>query len=57
MAVGPTDASTSLLRNTVRRHLRGGDGAAVRKSAVRWVEKLDPFKSYIVDRLKAAAPI
>jgi hypothetical protein len=57
MAVGPTDASTSVLRNTVRRHLRGGDGAAVRKSAVRWVEKLDPFKSYIVDRLKAAAPI
>jgi transposase len=43
-------------RNTVRRHLRGGDGAAVRKPAVRRVEKLDPFKSYIVDRLKAAAP-
>jgi hypothetical protein len=43
-------------RNTVRRHLRGGDGAAVRKAAARRVEKLDPFKGYIVDRLKAAAP-
>jgi len=43
-------------RNTVRRHLRGGDGAAVRKPAARRVEKLDPFKGYIVDRLKAAAP-
>ena len=43
-------------RNTVRRYLRSGEGAAVRKPAVRRVEKLDPFKGYIVDRLKAAAP-
>jgi transposase len=43
-------------RNTVRRHLRGGDSAAVRKPAARRAEKLDPFKGYIVNRLKAAAP-
>jgi transposase len=38
-------------RNTVRRYLRGG----VRKPAPKRAEKLDPFKGYIVDRLKAAA--
>ena len=43
-------------RNTVRRHLRGGEEAAVRKPAAKRVEKLDRFKEYIVDRLKAAAP-
>jgi transposase len=43
-------------RNTVRRHLRGGEEAGVRKVPPKRVEKLDPFKGYIVDRLKAAAP-
>jgi transposase len=43
-------------RNTVRRHLRGGEEAGVRKPPPKRVEKLDPFKGYIVDRLKAAAP-
>src|SRR6185437_16822686 len=43
-------------RNTVRRYLRGGEDAAIRKPALRRAEKLDPFKGYIVDRLKAAAP-
>jgi transposase len=43
-------------RNTVRRHLRGGEEAGIRKPPPKRVEKLDPFKGYIVDRLKAAAP-
>ena len=48
--------SMGVSRNTVRRHLRGGEQAAVRKAAAKRAEKLDPFKGYIVDRLKAAAP-
>jgi transposase len=40
----------------VRRYLREGDAAAVRKAAPKRAEKLDPFKAYIVDRVKAAAP-
>ena len=43
-------------RNTVRRYLREGEAAAVRKPAPKRAEKLDPFKAYIVDRVKAAAP-
>src|SRR5205085_10725581 len=43
-------------RNTVRRHLRGGEEAGVRKPPPKRVEKLDAFKGYTVDRLKAAAP-
>jgi len=43
-------------RNTVRRYLRGGADAAQRKPAPKRAEKLDPFKDYIVERLKAAAP-
>jgi len=40
----------------VRRYLRGGAAAATRKAAPKRPEKLDPFKSYIVERMKAAAP-
>jgi transposase len=36
--------------------LREGEAAAVRKPAPKRVEKLDPFKAYIVDRVNAAAP-
>jgi transposase len=43
-------------RNTIRRYLRGGEEAARRKAAPKRAEKLDPFKDYIVERLKAAAP-
>jgi transposase len=43
-------------RNTVRRYLRGGAGASRRKPAPKRAEKLDPFKSYIIERMKAAAP-
>ncbi len=43
-------------RNTVRRYLREGDAAATRKPGPKRSEKLDPFKSYIVGRMKAAAP-
>jgi hypothetical protein len=43
-------------RNTVRRYLREGAAAAVRKAAPKRAEKLDRFKAYIVDRVKAAAP-
>jgi transposase len=40
----------------VRRYLRGGEAAGVRKPAGKRPEKLDPFKDYIVERMKAAAP-
>jgi len=50
-------AATGKSRNTVRRYLRGGEDVVARKRvSVRRPEKLDPFKGYIVDRLKAAAP-
>lgn len=42
--------------NMVRRYLREGDAAAARRAAPKRAEKLDPFKAYIVDRVKAAAP-
>jgi transposase len=48
--------TTGLSRNTVRRYLRGGEEALTRKVAPKRPEKLDPFKSYIVERLKAALP-
>ncbi len=48
--------STGRSRNTVRRYLRGGFDAAARKAAPKRGEKLDPFKSYIAERLKAAEP-
>jgi transposase len=48
--------ATGRSRNTVRRYLREGEAAATRKAAPKRAEKLDPFKDYIVDRLKAAAP-
>ena len=48
--------ATGHSRNTVRRYLRGGESAAKRKPAPKRAEKLDPFKDYIVARLKAAAP-
>ena len=47
---------TGRSRNTVRRYLRGGDDVAKRKPGPRRAEKLDPFKTYIVDRIKAALP-
>jgi len=48
--------TTGLSRNTVRRYLRHGEAALVRKPAPKRAEKLDPFKCYIVERLKAALP-
>ena len=48
--------STGRSRNTVRRYLRGGDEVAKRKPGPKRAEKLDPFKPYIVDRMKAALP-
>lgn len=48
--------ATGRSRNTVRRYLRGGAAASTRKSAPKRPEKLDPFKSYIVERMKAALP-
>lgn len=47
---------TGRSRNTVRRYLREGEAAAVRKAGPKRLEKLDPFKDYIVERVKAAAP-
>lgn len=40
----------------MRRYLREGEAAATRKPAPKRVEKLDPFKTYIVERIRAAAP-
>lgn len=48
--------TTGRSRNTVRRYLRAGEAAATRKAAPKRAEKLDAFKDYIVERLKAAAP-
>ena len=48
--------TTGRSRNTVRRYLRGGDAAATRKAAPKRAEKLGPFKAYVIERLKAAAP-
>ncbi len=47
---------TGRSRNTVRRYLREGEAAAVRKPGPKRAEKLDPFKDYIVGCVKAAAP-
>ena len=47
---------TGRSRNTVRRYLRGGDEVAKRNPGPKRAEKLDPFKTYIVDRMKAALP-
>jgi transposase len=47
--------STGRSRNTVRRYLREGEAAATRKPAPQRAEKLDPFRDYIVERMKAAA--
>jgi transposase len=48
--------ATGWSRNTIRRHLREGEAASTRKPAPKRVEKLDPHKAYIVERMKAAAP-
>ena len=48
--------TTGRSRNTVRRCLRDGEAAATRRPAPKRAEKLDAFKGYIVERLKAAAP-
>ncbi|MGA7328714.1 MAG: IS21 family transposase, partial [Rhodomicrobium sp.] len=48
--------STGRSRNTVRRYLRGSGDMARRKPAPKRAEKLDPFKSYIIERMQAAAP-
>jgi transposase len=48
--------STGLSRNTVRRYLRGGEEASVRKAPAKRVEKLNPFRDYVRERIAAAAP-
>ena len=48
--------ATGWSRNTVRRYLREGEAASTRKPAPKRIEKLDPYKGYIVERMKAAAP-
>jgi transposase len=48
--------ATGWSRNTVRRYLRGGEQTARRKAPAKRVEKLDPFKDYLRERLCAAAP-
>nr|WP_245281994.1 hypothetical protein [Hyphomicrobium sulfonivorans] len=48
--------TTGRSRNTVRWYLREGEATSVRKQAPKRAEKLDPFKDYIVERMRAAAP-
>lgn len=48
--------TTGWSRNTVRRYLREGEAACRRKAGPPRVEKLDPYKDYIIGRLQAAAP-
>jgi transposase len=43
-------------RNTVRRYLRNGELPPTRKVPAARPEKLDPYKSYIVERMQAAQP-
>ena len=47
--------ATGLSRNTVRRHLRSPDPPCYKPRPPRRT-KLDSFKAYVVERLKAAAP-
>ncbi len=48
---------TGLSRNTVRKYVRNAAPIARRKPSAKRAEKLDPFKPYIVARLRAAAPM
>jgi len=48
--------STGLSRNTVRRYLRGGEGAATRKPGPERPQKLDAYKGFINERMAAAVP-
>jgi len=48
--------STGWSRNTVRRYLREGEAACLRKPGPVRAEKLDAYKEYIILRLRAAAP-
>jgi transposase len=49
--------ATGRSRNTVRRYLRGdGNITAKREAGAKRATKLDPFKDYILERLRAAAP-
>lgn len=49
--------STGRSRNTVRRYLRGGEATTTRKPTPKRVEKLDPYKRYIIDRMAAAPDV
>jgi transposase len=46
---------TGVSRNTVRRYLRHEEAVRYKARPVR-AAKLDPFKSYVIERLRAAAP-
>jgi len=47
--------TTGISRNVVRRYLRSPEAPRYRRRAPR-VSKLDPFKRYVAERLRAAAP-
>jgi transposase len=49
-------ADDGALADTVRRYLRGGERSERRKPTAKRAEKLDDFKDYIVDRMRAASP-
>lgn len=48
--------TTGRSRNTVRRYLREGEAACLRRAGSPRAEKLDPYKEYLVARFQAALP-
>jgi transposase len=55
MSIRGIARATGVSRNVVRRYLRSPDAPRYKRRAARR-SKLDPYKSYIAERLRAAAP-
>ena len=55
MSIRGIARATGVSRNVVRRYLRSPEAPRYKRRAARR-SKLDPFKSYIAERLRAAAP-
>jgi len=55
MSIRGIARTTGMSRNVVRRYLRSPEAPRYKRRAPR-PSKLDPFKSYVAERLRAAAP-
>src|SRR6185503_17695786 len=55
MSIRGIARATGVSRNVVRRYLRSPEAPRYKRRVARR-SKLDPFKSYIAERLRAAAP-